>query len=84
MAHKIDYRNFALTNQDPALDRMGWDMVAEAVSETVETIEDARDTWRHYQTTMYARYAEGKIEEARFYAWAMIYVENYVAARWGR
>ena len=53
-----------------------WDMTCESVSETVMTVEDARDAWRLFK----GQYDAATGQDRRFAAWALVYVEQ-VAAR---
>lgn len=76
----INYRAIALTwqNDSDTLDKMGWDIVSESLSECV-TLDDLRDSWRHYKRAMEA--AEAGSDEQRFFAWAMCACEA-TAKRW--
>ena len=80
---KVDYRNLALDDvvDSDRLDRLGWDNIAENCAEGIETIEDARMLWKSYQHLMFQGLNYGQFEQARFHAWAMVYVEKHVASR---
>lgn len=76
-----DYHSFiAFRNGDEQLDRMGWDMVCEAVAEA-DSVEMLRAMWRSYSGNMVDALVKRSPVQARFWAWAMLEVEKAASKR---